>query len=83
MYGLGMGISTVFEVFDHLLIKGDRTSLYGHVLHTIRCYLTREYTWFVGLDLNNLQDILALPVSRGTGPFRMVMAYTPSADNLN
>jgi hypothetical protein len=37
MYGVGVGISTVFEIFGHFLFKGDvlRTTLYGHDPHTI------------------------------------------------
>jgi hypothetical protein len=38
MYGLGMGISVVFEIFGHFLFKGGEgggTNLYGHDLHTI------------------------------------------------
>jgi hypothetical protein len=31
----------VFEIFGHLLfcLRGDGTNMYGHDLHTIRCYL--------------------------------------------
>jgi hypothetical protein len=41
-YGLGMGISMVFEILGHFLFRGDGTTMYGHDLHNIRCYLTQE-----------------------------------------
>jgi hypothetical protein len=33
MYGLGVGISTVFEILGHFLFEGDKTIKYGHNLH--------------------------------------------------
>jgi hypothetical protein len=41
IYGLGMGISTVFEIFGHFLYQGDRINQVGYD-YTIRCYLTQE-----------------------------------------
>jgi hypothetical protein len=41
MYGLRVGISTVFEIFRHFLFKEDGTTPYGHDLYTIRCSLTQ------------------------------------------
>jgi hypothetical protein len=35
MYGLGVGISTVFENFGHFLFNGDGTTPYDHDLQTI------------------------------------------------
>jgi hypothetical protein len=35
LYGLGVGTSTVFEIFGHFLFKGDGTILYGQDLHAI------------------------------------------------
>jgi hypothetical protein len=52
-YGLGVGISTVFEIFGHFLYQQDGISPYGHDLHTIRCYLTQEariYGLLVGIS---------------------------------
>jgi hypothetical protein len=44
MYGLGVEISMVFEIFRHFLFREDRTILYGHDLYTctIRCSLAQE-----------------------------------------
>jgi hypothetical protein len=42
LYGLGVGISMVFEIFGNFQYQGDRITPYGHDLHTIRCYLTQE-----------------------------------------
>jgi hypothetical protein len=39
MYGLGVGISTVFEKFGHFLFKGDETTPSGHDLHTMHLML--------------------------------------------
>jgi hypothetical protein len=41
MYGLGVGISTVFEIAEHFLFNGGRggTTPYVHDLHTIKCSL--------------------------------------------
>jgi hypothetical protein len=39
VYGLGVGISTVFVILGHFLCQGDRTTSYGHDLYTIRCSL--------------------------------------------
>jgi hypothetical protein len=33
VYGLWVGISTVFNILEHLQIKGDRTTPYGHDLY--------------------------------------------------
>jgi hypothetical protein len=41
MYGLGVGISTVFEILGHFLFREDRTTPYDHDLFTIRCSLTQ------------------------------------------
>jgi hypothetical protein len=67
MYGLGVGIWTVFETFGHFLFKGDESTVCNHDLHVyiIRCYLTQtqEYIW--GGDFNGFRDIWSLPVSMG------------------
>jgi hypothetical protein len=44
IYGLGVGISTVFEIFGHFLYqeRGERITPYGYDLHTISWYLTQE-----------------------------------------
>jgi hypothetical protein len=34
--GLGVGISTVFEIFGHLLYQGDRITPYSQMLLNIR-----------------------------------------------
>jgi hypothetical protein len=41
MYGLGVGITTVFKIAEHFLFKGGGAGItpYGHDLHTIRCSL--------------------------------------------
>jgi hypothetical protein len=38
IYGVGVGISILFEIFGHFLFKRDRRNPYGHDLHTVRCY---------------------------------------------
>jgi hypothetical protein len=40
--GLGVGISMVLEISGHFVFKGDGTTMYGHDLHIIKCYLTLE-----------------------------------------
>jgi hypothetical protein len=51
-YIYGLGNSTVFEIFDHFLIMGERTAPCGQNLHTIRYYFTKETRiWFRGGDL--------------------------------
>jgi hypothetical protein len=67
MYGLGVGISTVFEILGHFLFKGDRTTPYGHDLYTIRWSLTQGTRIYMvwGDVLNNVQDIQQFPVSGG------------------
>jgi hypothetical protein len=44
IHGLGVGISTVFEIFGHLLYQGGTESLRMVILklHTIICYLRQE-----------------------------------------
>jgi hypothetical protein len=62
IYGLWMGISTVFKILKHFRFKGDETIQYGHDQHTIKCSLTQRtniYIWFKGGDLNGFQDIKA------------------------
>jgi hypothetical protein len=52
IYGLCVGMSTVFNISEHLRFK--ETTLYGHDLHTIRCYLTQEtriYVLWVGIPI--------------------------------
>jgi hypothetical protein len=52
----------VFEILGHFLFK-DGTTVYGHDLHTIRCYLTQETSIrFRGRDLNGFRDIRTLLV---------------------
>jgi hypothetical protein len=47
MYGLGVGISMVFEIFGHFLFKGDRT-LYSHDLYYHQMFLdTRTKIYMV------------------------------------
>jgi hypothetical protein len=40
LYGLGVGISVVLRYYNTSCLRGDRTTMYHHDLHTIRCYLT-------------------------------------------
>jgi hypothetical protein len=46
----GVGISTVFEIFDHFLYQmcvffwGGKITPHGYDQHTISCYLTQETT---------------------------------------
>jgi hypothetical protein len=42
-----------FEILGHFLFMGDRTIMYCHDLHTIRCYLKQEYVQFRAGDLNS------------------------------
>jgi hypothetical protein len=35
IYGLGLGISTVFKIFGDFLLRGDGITPYGRDLHTI------------------------------------------------
>jgi hypothetical protein len=70
IYGLGVGISTVFEIFSNFPFLGGGVNSMGHDLHTIECTLaqgTRIYTctWFRGGDLNSFQDIQQYPIPGG------------------
>jgi hypothetical protein len=47
IFGLEEGIASVFEILGHVLFKGDRTTIYSHDLHTIRCYFTQETTKYL------------------------------------
>jgi hypothetical protein len=38
IYGLGVGISMVFEILIHFMFMGDRTTPYGHDLHATGYY---------------------------------------------
>jgi hypothetical protein len=70
MCGLGVGISTVFEISGHFLFKGDRTILYGHYLYIpsdVPLHKEQEYIKFRGGDLNSFQDIQKYHVSVGDG----------------
>jgi hypothetical protein len=42
IYGLGVGISTVFKIFSNFPFLGGGVDPRGHDLHTIGCYLTQE-----------------------------------------
>jgi hypothetical protein len=51
IYGLGVGISTVFKKYGHFLFKGVEWDHHrSHDLHTIRSYLTQEYIYGVGIS---------------------------------
>jgi hypothetical protein len=84
IYALWAWISTVFEIFDHLLYQGDRITPYGHDLHTIRCYLTPEtriYMHGLRVGISTVFEIFWHYVYQGggTGTLRMIMIYTPPA----
>jgi hypothetical protein len=80
MHGLGVGISTVFEIFGHFLYQGRTGSLHMVINFTpsSATWHKQEYIWFRGGDLNSFWNIWAITVSRGIGPPHMVMTYIPS-----
>jgi hypothetical protein len=42
----------VFEILGHFLFKGrGETTIYGHDLHTIRCYFKQETKIYHGLGV--------------------------------
>jgi hypothetical protein len=47
VYGICVGISTVYKILETLLLKGDETSPYGHDQHTIKCSLTKGIRIYV------------------------------------
>jgi hypothetical protein len=64
MFGLGVGISTVFEIFGHFLfkgglIKGGRTTrmVITYKLFDASWYKEQEYIQFRGGKFNSFQDI--------------------------
>jgi hypothetical protein len=42
IYGLGVEISTVFEIFSNFPLLGSGVDPMGHDLHTSGCYLQQE-----------------------------------------
>jgi hypothetical protein len=42
IYGLGVGISTVFKIFSNFPFLGGGVDPRGHGQNTIGCYLTHE-----------------------------------------
>jgi hypothetical protein len=42
-----LGITVVFNIFEHFRFNGYSTTPYGHNLHTIRWYLTQETRIYV------------------------------------
>jgi hypothetical protein len=69
IYGLGVGISTVFKIFSNFNFLGGGVDPRGHDLHTIRCFLTqgkRIYMVLAG-DLNGFQDIQQFQFPGGWG----------------
>jgi hypothetical protein len=79
-YGLGVAISVVFGILRHFLFKGTVPPCTDMICipSDATWHEKREYIWFRDGDFNSFQDIWSLPVSRGTGPLRMVMTYIPS-----
>jgi hypothetical protein len=78
IYGIGMRISTVIEISEHLLFKVDGTIPYGHDQHTIKCPLTkgkRINIYGLGVGISTVFDIFEHLQFKGTGPLHMVMTY--------
>jgi hypothetical protein len=80
IYGLGVRISMVFEIFGHFLFKvvGPPCTIMTYIPLDATWHNKQEYIWFRSGDLNSFWKIWALPVSRGTGPLCMVMTYIQS-----
>jgi hypothetical protein len=60
VYGLGTGegVKMVCEILGHFLFKGNKTTAYGHSVHSIRCYLTQEYIIIVRVGISVFYGIL-------------------------
>jgi hypothetical protein len=77
VYGLWVGISTVFKILKLLWCKGNRIIPHGHDLHNIKCSLTQG-TRMLRYMVYGGELILEHPALRGTRPLHMVLTYIPS-----
>jgi hypothetical protein len=66
-----------FKILGHFLFKGDGTTrmVMTYIPSNGTWDKKQKYIWFRGGNFNGFQHTWAIPVSRGTGPLRMVMSY--------
>jgi hypothetical protein len=78
IYSLGVGISTVFEIFWHFLFRGGWDHPYTPSdVHTQTKNIKNMY--YLGVVISTIFDILGHFLFRGwVGSPRMVMTYIPS-----
>jgi hypothetical protein len=62
IYGIGVGISMVFEILGHFLFKGAPYTVMIYIQSDATSYKKQIYIWFRGGDLNVFRNIWACPV---------------------
>ena len=69
IYGLGVGISTVFKIFSYFPFKGAGLTpgVMTYIPLDAPQHKEQEYIWFRGRDLNGFQDIQLFPIPGGWG----------------
>jgi hypothetical protein len=79
IYGLGVGISTVFKIFSNFNFLGGGVDPRGHDLHTIGCPLTQGTRIYMvlGRGSQRFSRYSAVSLSWGVGLTSGVMTYIP------
>jgi hypothetical protein len=80
IYGLGVGVSMVFEIIGHFLFKRYGTNVRSWLkYHQMLFDTTNKNMYGFGVGISKvIEKNWALPVYGGKGPPRMVMTYIPS-----